>query len=808
MTEIMRGFDKYCLDLQNGENLELFLQVSARVQNALGPLLQLLVAQMPSLAILAGGHQEHAQLEMDNAEMYNMLLYALQAFTRSIGTPSHPLVLLFDDLQWADKDTLALIRKIAADTDASACPTLLVGCYREEAVQDDPAVFESLSELSQAVIPTWKIAMEPVGRSSVNELLVDTFRQPPRLTKDLAKEIYNKTQGNPMFIRQLLKSLCDEGLLGYSASERRWRWDIAKIRSKTIVDSAVELVLGRMKLYGAEVMWALKIAALIGIRFEASTMQLFHSGSDGGGDGSSILTAVDFLLEDGIISLDGATFRFNHDVLWQAAYSLTPREDIEKTHLFVGQRLLKGASCRSSESVDIHLNTIVDQMNRGVMHLQSRHEKLRLAELNLQAGKNSADAFAFLQASIYFLQGTVLVDDEACTTHYGLTLDLYTNCIKAQLTLGNHSNVIMSSTPILSHAQCLHDKLEAYFALITALISQNEMEQALDHCRNVLSALGEALPRTEDVNQLEVKRGLERTIGIVSPLTFEDIINLPGMADGDKKVAMRFLLLAGRIFWTSDPLSYTITLLRCVVITVHHGLTSESSVSFSALALILHSLEKYDASAAYAHIAMSLLKKYRNRHSNLVLSTLNLSISPLRQPLQACSDALFLSYKDNVATGITEWDLIALASSTIIDLLAFYLGLASFWIVRQGDDDPSGTWLSLGRDLASKMKGWAENGSSWNFSQKYHLLSAEQAFAQNEIEFAISSYDKAVAEAKEHKFINEAALASECAGLFYLDQGNLIKVQEYFSSAEEAYRNWGALRKAEHVHSIMESAIP
>ena len=139
---------------------------------------------------------------------------------------------------------------------------------------------------------------------------------------------------------------------------------------------------------------------------------------------------------------------------------------------------------------------------------------------------------------------------------------------------------------------------------------------------------------------------------------------------------------------------------------------------------------------------------------------------------------------------------------------AFYLGLASFWIVRQGDDDPSGTWLSLGRDLASKMKGWAENCSSWNFSQKYHLLSAEQAFAQNEIELAISSYNKAVAEAKEHKFINEAALASECSGLFYLDQGNLIKVQEYFSSAEEAYRNWGALRKAEHVHSIMESAIP
>ena len=327
---------------------------------------------------------------------------------------------------------------------------------------------------------------------------------------------------------------------------------------------------------------------------------------------------------------------------------------------------------------------------------------------------------------------------------------------------------------------------------------------------------------------------------------------------------------------------------------------------------------------------MSLLKKYRNRHSSLVLSTLNLSISPLRQPLQACSDVLLSSYKDTVAMGITEGALIALVSSTFIDLFspaekslsqiaekyqwaidemkkyehyfglslglyyqvivnisvptagtaivsdvtdpsllriqefdvgdaeklqkvpqierrllfcrlllaylfrnygeaaavakdmrqlhlskdffpsyeriqeAFYLGLVSFWIVRQGDDDPTGTWLLFGLHVTSKTKEWSDTGSSWNFSQKYHLLLAEQFV----VELAISSYDKAVADAKEHKFINEAALASECAGLFYLEQGNLIKVRECFSSAEESYRAWGALRKAEHVHAIMESAIP
>lgn len=931
MSEIIRSFDKYCLDLQSDENLKLSLEVRDRVQRALGPMSQVLFPLMPNFASLAGEVQETPQLQMDSSEMHNMLLYALQAFLRSIGTPSHPVILLFDDLQWADKGTFALIRKLAADEGTAAHSTLFVGCYREEAVQNDPTLMENLNAISQAVRSTWEIAMEPLQKNSINDLLSDAFQQPPRLTKPLAKEVFNKTQGNPMFIRQLLKSLCGEGLLGYSARERCWRWDIAKIRSKTIADSAVELVLGRMTMYGAEVMWALKIGALIGNRFDASTMQLFHAGSDGGGDGSSILTAVDFLVEDGIVSLDGAMFRFNHDVLWQAAYALTPTEDIEKTHLFIGQRLLKGASCHSSESVEIHLNTIVDQMNRGATELQGRNERIRLAELNLQAGKNSLDVFDFLQASIHFLQGTVLVDDEAWSSDYDLTLSLYRNCVETQLALGNHSNVVISSHPILLNARCLHDKLEAYHALITALISQNEMQQALDHCRSVLEALGEALPSAEDVSQLTVKREFEATVGIISPLKLEDIVNLPTMTDEDKKSAVRFLILACRSLWGLDPLLYTIAILRCVVITVHCGLTPEASLLFSAYALILYNLEKYDASAAYARVALSLLKKYHNRHGSAVHSVLNLSIFPLRQPLQACSNSLFSWYKDTVATGITEFALLALGSSTIIDFFApgeaslvqvsekfrwvidemkkrehylsltlslyqqvimnisnpstetvsaldatndpsclhmqdlavedmeklqkvprverlflfcrlllaylyrnygaavavadnlrqlhlskgfyasfeliqeaFYLGLVSFWIVRQGEDDPSDTWLSLGRDITTKMKGWAENGSSWNFSQKYLLLLAEQAFAQNDVELAISSYDKAVAEAKEHKFINEAALASECAGEFYLDQGNLTKAREYLSSAESAYRRWGALRKADHVHSIVE----
>ena len=118
----------------------------------------------------------------------------------------------------------------------------------------------------------------------------------------------------------------------------------------TVPDSTVELLLDRMKSYDTTSQWVLQTAAFIGNRFDASTMQVFGCG-DSQGDGSSILSAIDSLVEDGILCLDGSKFRFVHDQIWAAASSLTS-VDRESMHLHIGRQLLKGASSHSRESVD------------------------------------------------------------------------------------------------------------------------------------------------------------------------------------------------------------------------------------------------------------------------------------------------------------------------------------------------------------------------------------------------------------------------------------------------------------------------
>lgn len=101
----------------------------------------------------------------------------------------------------------------------------------------------------------------------------------------------------------------------------------------------------------------------------------------------------------------------------------------------------------------------------------------------------------------------------------------------------------------------------------------------------------------------------------------------------------------------------------------------------------------------------------------------------------------------------------------------FHLGLASYSIARQGgNDNTEEDWQAIGDELTMEMKALSENDSKWNFESKFLLLKAEKAFTDGNLEVAAASYDKAVEAAREHRFINEQALASEwtsqCAARF------------------------------------------
>ena len=106
----------------------------------------------------------------------------------------------------------------------------------------------------------------------------------------------------------------------------------------------------------------------------------------------------------------------------------------------------------------------------------------------------------------------------------------------------------------------------------------------------------------------------------------------------------------------------------------------------------------------------------------------------------------------------------------------------------------------------AEMKKWAES-SQHNFQAQAYLLEAEEAFSNNEAERAESLYEMAMSSAKEHRFPNVQALASELAGLFLLECDKKDRALEHFMAAHELYHDWGGIAKSNALFQYVQSVL-
>eukprot|EP00956_Cyclotella_meneghiniana_P029239 scaffold70262_cov88-Cyclotella_meneghiniana.AAC.4 len=134
---------------------------------------------------------------------------------------------------------------------------------------------------------------------------------------------------------------------------------------------------------------------------------------------------------------------------------------------------------------------------------------------------------------------------------------------------------------------------------------------------------------------------------------------------------------------------------------------------------------------------------------------------------------------------------------------AFIAGLAAFKIYRNTVGDS--LWKSRGFERMKEFRLWADQGSSWNFEHKLHLMEAEHSYCCGNLDQAAESYKKAIISARAHKYINDEALACELAGKFYLDRGNISLSLEYLRLAHEKYSEWKADGKANQLFGFINS---
>ncbi|RCJ26965.1 serine/threonine protein kinase [Nostoc minutum NIES-26] len=611
-----------------------------KILAALGANGKVITDVIPEVELIIGKQPEVPQLGA--TESQNRFNRVFEEFIQVFTQKEHPLVIFLDDLQWADSATLNLIQLLMSN--AKSNYLLFIGAYRDNEVSPTHLLIQTLEEIQKVGTVVNNIVLQPLKLENVIDLITETLQASryfegnsleynhESYIKDFARKIihlseliFNKTGGNPFFITQLIQVLYQEKLLIFDFISAKWQWSLEEIQAIGIIDkNVVELVASRLEKLPKVTQDVLKLAACVGDRFSLDVLSIIN-------EKSPSLTASDLYsaLQAGLIlplndayriplvfnqeeaahlnfDTSRVGYKFLHDRVQQAAYSLIPESQKKSTHLKIGQLLLQNTP---QEEVEANIFDIVNQLNVGTIFLNEQSQKTELARLNLVAGRKAKASTAYEAALKYLKTGIELLSVEAWQNEYNLTIGLYEGAAEVAYLSGNFEQMQQLTEVVLKEAKFLLDKVKVYEVKIIAAIVQSKQLEAIQTALAVLKLLEIDFP--EQPTASDIQLGMDNIANHLQGKAIADLINLPLMTDPNKIAAMRILMGVLPAAFQTAPAMMPIIACEMVNLSLKYGNNAVSAYGYSLYGLILCGVQgEIDSGYEFGKLALSLVLQF------------------------------------------------------------------------------------------------------------------------------------------------------------------------------------------------------
>ncbi|KAF3888011.1 MULTISPECIES: trifunctional serine/threonine-protein kinase/ATP-binding protein/sensor histidine kinase [Nostocales] len=583
-----------------------------QILEVLGENAQAIVDVIPELEKIIG--KQPPAPELSGSAVQNRFNLLFEKFIHVFTTPEHPLVMFLDDLQWADLASLKLIQLLVSEVESQYL--LLIGAYRDNEVSAVHPLMLTLDEICQTEAKISTIALEPLNSSDLNYLVADTLNCSPKVAFPLTALVLQKTKGNPFFATQFLKLLYDDDLINFNFNLGYWQCDIAQVKALSLTDNVVEFMAMQLQKLPPTTQEALKLAACIGNQFNLATLSVVYETSQTETathlwrallesfiipqseiykffqDESKLktqgsLSSEVWNLETEILTVN---YKFLHDRVQQAAYSLIPEERKQSTHLKIGRLLLIHTS---QEKLEETIFIIVNQLNLGIELIKNQVERDELARLNLLAGQKAKASTAYAAAIKYLAIGREVLAADSWESHYKLTLALYETAAEAAYLGGDFEQAERLIEIVLKESKTLLEKIETYEIKIQMYAAQNQMEKALNTGLEVLDMLGVPLIQNPPPN-----------------LIIQELYNLPEMTDLYKLAAMRILTQIQPPAYHANPAILPFVAFTMVHLSVNNGNSPPASFGYAFYGLVLCIMGDYESGYQFGQLALRILNKF------------------------------------------------------------------------------------------------------------------------------------------------------------------------------------------------------
>jgi|GEM_PF-1547635 len=581
-----------------------------RFHDYLHPVAGIVTGLVPEMEFFLDARHEVENVPQSEAR--NRFKEVMRRVFDALASKDHPLVFFLDDLQWVDNETLQLLASILEEN--TKRHLLFIGALRKHELENTHAAVDFLNLIERMQGYEGTIILSALTLDQVNTLVSAAMHCSPSQSIGLSQILYEKTRGNPFFLKQFLSIVHENGLLVYDADSCHWRWDAERIEHVPSTENVVLLLTQRIQTWPEQSREILSVASCLGNSFALSTIAaVADKNAERIREELTPALEARLLLEvdrgqEAILRLPErngkeTVFQFLHDRVQQAAYTRITPEQLPAVHLNIARRLVMSLEETERERYAFML---ADQFNAGRALIEDVSERRMLARLNFAAGMKASSSVAFTSAVTYFRVALELLDQQ-WDEEFELLWEITKHIGRAEYALGNHSSALASFSTLLEHARTAIESAEALAEKVHLMIHVGRYDEALRIGRRGLSLLGYPVPsRIHRANVLlELLRLRFATLGT----TPEAMSRRPAMTDVKARMALDLMtrLLTAAYFASSETIGFFI--LRMMRIVVKHGMIDSAAHVFSQYGLVLGAgLGRHEEALRYAITSVQMIE--------------------------------------------------------------------------------------------------------------------------------------------------------------------------------------------------------
>ncbi len=630
-----------------------------KIFDSVGENIALMIHLCPDLSLVLGASEELSSLPPKEEKIRFEM--TLRNFVRTFCQKEHPLILVIEQAQWLDSGTLDMLDAILRGDKIEHL--FLILTYSTDTKNVRCRVDSVTDLMRQGFVHHAVMQLHALSTNNISRLLSELFMTEQERVEDLAAIIFQKTGGVPLFVRNMIQGLNEQGAISFDYRRFCYFWNLSIAQQWKINDSMVNHVVLQLQRLQPGDTDLLGIAACLGRDFKVTDLRVV-SGQDLETVRATLMRAAErglvFALSDEHkdrydgtaerLAIEG-TLRFAHEAIREVASSHLAADVKRSIHRAIAEQFLLLVSEAGNQD---RIFSIVDHYNHS-MNREQACEDIRLAEMNLGAARKARILASFAQSLSYLQAAKIYLGDKPWTKYYRQSLAIAEEmAISAFL---NQDRELLQSVveDALRYAKDPIDTIVFHEMKIADIMSR-DLIAALDYAVPVLNIFGLKFPTKP--TKARVALELIRTLFIMKTSSYlRRMENVGHSNDLLSAAAIRIGTRVGSAAYLVRPNLMPVLAVKIFELGLKHGHVPSLPFAYTGLAaILLAAFGQYKEAFRLARFSEGLVRQFEDKQQQCrVDHMLHAFVYPWSESMRHCLTGLLKAFRNGVEYGEYEF---------------------------------------------------------------------------------------------------------------------------------------------------------